>query len=81
MKREGPFLKSVASDLKIPSLSKSGVSGEIDLDHRLSNDQIKPASSDVAADGKTLFLDELRRRSLVRMKGDLLLQDIAAEVA
>ena len=74
-------LKGVVSDLRIPSLSESGSSGEGDMDHRLSYDQIKPVSSDVAAEGKTLFLAELRRRSLVRMRGDLLLQDLAAELA
>jgi carboxyl-terminal processing protease len=74
-------LKGVVSDLRIPSLSESSASAERDMEHRLSYDQIKPVSYDVAANGKTLFLDELRRRSLVRMRGDLLLQDIAAELA
>jgi carboxyl-terminal processing protease len=74
-------LKGVVSDLRIPSLSESGASGESDMDHRLSYDQIKPVLSEVAGDGKTLFLEELRRRSLVRMRDDSLLQDIAAELA
>jgi len=74
-------LKGVVSDLRIPSLSESSASGESDMDHRLSYDQVKPVLSEVAADGKTLFLEELRKRSLVRMRDDSLLQDIAAELA
>ncbi len=73
-------LKGVASDVKIPSLTETGLSTEIDMDHRLERDEIKPASFSVTENGKALFSDELRRRSADRIKRNPLFQDILAEM-
>jgi carboxyl-terminal processing protease len=74
-------LKGVASDVEIPSLTEGASSTETDMDHRLTCDEIKPASFSVPENGKTLFSDELRRRSADRIKRDPLFQDILAEIA
>jgi carboxyl-terminal processing protease len=74
-------LKGVASDVEIPSLTEGASSTETDMDHRLTCDEIKPVSFSIPENGKTLFSDELRRRSADRIKRDPLFQDILAEIA
>jgi carboxyl-terminal processing protease len=74
-------LKGVASDVEIPSLTEGGSSTEADMDHRLACDEIRPASFSIPENGKTLFSDELRRRSADRIKRDPLFQDLLAEIA
>jgi carboxyl-terminal processing protease len=73
-------LKGVASDIQIPSLTESDSSTEIDMDHRLERDEVKPVSFRVTPNGKALFSDELRRRSADRIKRNPLFRDMLAEV-
>jgi carboxyl-terminal processing protease len=73
-------LKGVASDIRIPSLTETGSSTEIDMDHRLERDAVKPVSFSVTENGKALFSDELRRRSADRIKRNPLFQDVLAEI-
>jgi carboxyl-terminal processing protease len=73
-------LNGVTADVKVPSLTETGSSVEIDMDHRLTRDEIKPVSFDVVENGKPLFLDELRRRSAERIKRNPLFQDLLAEI-
>ncbi len=72
-------LKGVASDIKIPSLTEAESSTEIDMDHRLGSDELKPVSFSVTDNGKALFSDELRRKAAARIKHNPLFQDILAE--
>jgi carboxyl-terminal processing protease len=74
-------LKGVVSDLKIPSLTENAVSGESEQAHRLEYDEVAPAASDVWGNSKPLFLDELRTRSIARIKENPLFQDLANENA
>jgi carboxyl-terminal processing protease len=74
-------LKGVASDIKIPSLTETGSSVEIDMDHRLESDEVKPVFFRVTENSTELFCDELRRRSANRIKRNPLFQDLLAETA
>jgi carboxyl-terminal processing protease len=78
---ESTQLKGVISDIKIPSLTENAVSGEDEQAHRLAYDEVAPAAFDVAGNGKPLFLDELRTRSIARIKENPLFADIASENA
>lgn len=74
-------LNGVTADVKIPSLTETGSSTEINMDHCLARDEIKPVSFNVVENGKALFSDELRRRSAERIKRNPLFQDLLAEIA
>jgi len=74
-------LKGVASDIKIPSLTETGSSVEIDMDHRLERDEVKPVFLRVTENSTELFCDELRRRSANRINRNPLFQDLLAETA
>ena len=78
---ESTQLKGVISDLRIPSLTENAVSGENERAHRLAYDEVAPATFDVAENGKPLFLEELRTRSIARIKENPLFRDLAAEIA
>jgi carboxyl-terminal processing protease len=78
---ESTQLKGVMSDLRIPSLTENAALGENEQAHRLACDEVAPAAFDVAGNGKPLFLDELRNRSIARIKENPLFQDLAAEIA
>jgi carboxyl-terminal processing protease len=73
-------VKGVISDVRIPSLSELAVPGEDSLKHRLPYDAIAPALLD-GTEGKPLFLDKLRSRSIARMEENPLFQDLASEIA
>jgi carboxyl-terminal processing protease len=74
-------LNGVTAVVKIPSLTETGSSTEINMDHCLARDEIKPVSFNVVENGKALFSDELRRRSAERIKRNPLFQDLLAEIA
>jgi carboxyl-terminal processing protease len=78
---ESTQVKGVISDLKIPSLTETTVPGENEQEHRLAFDAVPPAALDLAQNGKSLFLDELRRRSEARIKEDPLFRDVNSEIA
>jgi carboxyl-terminal processing protease len=73
-------VKGVISDVRIPSLTELAVPGEDSLKHRLSNDAIAPALLE-RAEGKPLFLDKLRTRSIARIAENPLFQDLNSEIA
>jgi carboxyl-terminal processing protease len=78
---ESTQLKGVSSDLKIPSLTETAVADENEQEHRLGNDAVSPAALDLARNGKPLFLEELRNRSIARIKENVLFQDLSSEIA
>jgi carboxyl-terminal processing protease len=73
-------VKGVISDVKIPSLTELAVPGEDSLKHRLPYDAIAPALLE-PTEGKPLFLDKLRTRSIARIAGNPLFQDLFSEIA
>ena len=73
-------LKGVISDVTIPSLTDSAEFGESEQEHPLTYDQVAPTASDVAGQHKALFLDELRNRSIKRIKEDPVFHDLSAEI-
>lgn len=78
---ESTQLRGVISDLEIPSLTESVAPGEHELARRLAYDEVAPAAFDAMGSGKPLFLDELRSRSVARIKENPLFHDLAAEAA
>ncbi len=78
---ESTQVKGVLSDLIIPSLNETAVLGENEQEHRLAYDAVAPAVLDVPGNGKPLFLDELRSRSIARIKESPLFQDLTNEIA
>jgi carboxyl-terminal processing protease len=78
---ESTQLKGVISDLEIPSLTETAVLGESQQEHRLGNDAVAAAGIDLARKGKPLFLEQLRNRSMARIKENLLFQDLSSEIA
>jgi carboxyl-terminal processing protease len=73
-------VKGVISDVRIPSLTELAVPGEDSLKHRLPYDAIAPALLD-GTEGKPLFLDKLRTRSMARIEENPLFQDLTCEIA
>jgi carboxyl-terminal processing protease len=72
-------LKGVISDVKIPSITDNAEYGESALNYPLPYDDIQRVPIVAAGNRKALSIDELRRRSSVRVGHDPLLQDIAKD--
>jgi carboxyl-terminal processing protease len=73
-------LRGVVSDVRLPSLTDNNEFGETALQHPLAYDEVEPAPIDVAANRKSLYVDELRQRSTSRVGQDAQFQDISDDV-
>jgi carboxyl-terminal processing protease len=73
-------LRGVISDVKLPSITDNAEYGESALNYPLAYDDIEPVPIDVAGNRKTLIIDELRRRSALRVRHNPQFQDIAKDV-
>ena len=63
-------LHGVASDIVLPSLSDLPEFGEVALKNALGYDEVTKAKFTKWSDNHSLFIDQLRRRSEERVKGD-----------
>jgi carboxyl-terminal processing protease len=73
-------LRGVVSDIKLPSLTDNSEFGESALQHPLAYDEVEPAPIDVAANRKSLSVDDLRQRSANRVSQDPQFQDISEDI-
>ena len=73
-------LRGVVSDVRLPSLTDNNDSGETALRHPLGYDEVEPTPVEVDANRKSLYVDELRRRTLNRVTKDPQFQDISDDV-
>jgi carboxyl-terminal processing protease len=72
--------RGVISDIVLPSLTDSPEFGESALEHALPYDEVEPAPIDLANNRKPLFVDDIRRKSIVRTSQDPVFQDIVQDV-
>ena len=73
-------LKGVVADVKLPSLTDNPDFGESSLWHPLPYDEVAPATIDVVANRKPLFVEELKSRSSSRVAQNSQFKDMSEDI-